>query len=325
MMLPTRSASRHSAPRPSPWVLAVLVLTTTTVLWGTSFVAAKAVLVDLPPVTLAFVRFALAAALLVPAAWVTGHRPLWGTRSALLGLSGVTLFFLFQNAGLRYASAADATLILGGGLPALTALFGAGFLAERPSRRQMVGLACSLGGVAAVALAAGAGGASASLRGNALLALAAASGAAYTVVGRRAFDGPGLVAVLAGSTCYGLLFLVPVVVVELVSVEATWPSPQGLLLLLYLGGACSALAFALWAYSLRHLTVMQVAVVSNVELPIGVAAAALLLGEGLGRGQLVGGALVFLGAWLAVEATSPKESEVAATGSSTAARPAPAA
>ncbi|MDP9469764.1 MAG: DMT family transporter, partial [Chloroflexota bacterium] len=244
-----------------------------------------------------------------------------------LGLSGVTLFFLFQNAGLRYASAADATLILGGGLPALTALFGAGFLAERPSRRQMVGLACSLGGVAAVALAAGAGGASASLRGNALLALAAASGAAYTVVGRRAFDGPGLVAVLAGSTCYGLLFLVPVVVVvELASVEATWPSPQGLLLLLlYLGGACSALAFALWAYSLRHLTVMQVAVVSNVELPIGVAAAALLLGEGLGRGQLVGGALVLLGAWLAVEATSPKESEVAATGSATAARPAPAA
>lgn len=309
-MLPTRSTLRQSAPLPSPWALAVLALTGTTALWGTSFVAAKALLVDLPPVTVAFLRFALAAALLVPAARATGHRPLRGVHSALLGLSGVTLFFLFQNVGLRHASAGDATLILGGGLPTLTILFGVGFLDERPSRRQLVGLACSLGGVAAVAFAAGAGAADANLRGSVLLVLAAASGAAYTIIGRRVFRESGLLATLSGSTCYGLLFLAPCVAVELASVEATLPGPQGLLLLLYLGGACSALAFALWAYSLRHLTVTQVAVVSNVELPIGVVAAALLLGEGLGRGQLVGGALVLLGAWLAIEATSDKAMEV---------------
>ncbi|MDP9368749.1 MAG: DMT family transporter [Chloroflexota bacterium] len=296
-------------PHLSPHALAVLALAAATALWGTSFVAAKALLVDLPPVTVAFLRFALAVAILVPVVWATGHRPLRGMHSALLGLSGVTLFFLFQNAGLRHASAADATLILGGGLPALTALFGAGFLAERPSRRQLAGLACSLGGVAAVALAGGVGEAGASLRGDGLLALAAASGAVYTVLGRKLFGGPELLAALAGSTGYRLLFLAPGVAVELATVGATWPGARGLLLLLYLGGACSALAFALWAYGLRHLTVTQVAVVSNVELPIGVAAAALLLGEGLGRGQLVGGVLVLLGAWLAVAATGVKEAE----------------
>ncbi len=306
-MVRTRVPSPRSLlPRSSP-ALAVLALTLATALWGTSFVAAKALLVDLPPVTLAFLRFALAGALLVPAAHLSGHRPLRGPRSALLGLSGVTLFFLFQNAGLRHASAADATLILGGGLPALTALFGAGFLAERPSWRQLAGLACSLGGVASVALASGAGGAGANLRGNGLLVLAAISYAAYTVLGQQLFGGPRLLAVLAGSTCYGLLFLSPGVAVELATVEATWPGLQGLLLLLYLGGACSALAFALWAYSLRHLTVTQVAVVGNIELPIGVAAAALLLGEGLGSGQLVGGGLVLLGAWLAIAVTGTKE------------------
>ncbi len=325
-MLPTCSACRRSVPRPSSRMLAVLALTATTALWGTSFVAAKALLVDLPPVTLAFLRFALAAALLVPVACATGHRPLWGVRSALLGLSGVTLFYLFQNVGLRHASAADATLILGGGLPALTALFGVGFLAERPTRSQAAGLACSLAGVAGAASASGAGGAGVSLGGNGLLALAAASGGAYTVLGRQLFGGPGLLAALAGSTYYGLLFLAPGVAVELVTVQATWPGPQGLLLLLYLGGACSALAFALWAYSLRHLTVTQVAVVGNIELPICVAAAALLLGEGFGRGQLVGGGLVLLGAWLALEARSAEEPEaVAATVSDATAAPAPAA
>ncbi len=310
-MVRTRVLSRCSLlPRSSP-VLAVLALTLATALWGTSFVAAKALLVDLPPVTLAFLRFALAAALLVPAAHLSGHRPLRGGRSALLGLSGVTLFFLFQNAGLRHASAADATLILGGGLPALTALFGAGFLAERPSRRQLAGLACSLGGVVVVALAGGSSGAGANLGGDGLLLLAAASGAAYTVLGRQLFGGPGLLAVLAGSTGYGLLFLAPGVVAELATVGGTWPGGPGLLLLLYLGGACSALAFALWAYSLRHLTVTQVAVVGNIELPIGVSAAALLLGEGLGRGELLGGGLVLLGAWLAIEMTGAKTAKEA--------------
>ncbi len=83
------------------------------------------------------------------------------------------------------------------------------------------------------------------------------------------------------------------------------------MLLLYLGGACSALAFALWAYSLRHLTVTQVAVVGNIELPIGVSAAALLLGEGLGRGELLGGGLVLLGAWLVIEMTSARTAKEA--------------
>jgi drug/metabolite transporter (DMT)-like permease len=49
-------------------IVAALALTGAAMLWGTSFVAAKVVLVDLPPVAVAFLRFAIAAAVLVPIA-----------------------------------------------------------------------------------------------------------------------------------------------------------------------------------------------------------------------------------------------------------------
>ncbi len=281
-------------------IVAALALTAAAVLWGTSFVAAKVVLVDLPPVAVAFLRFAIAAVVLVPIACRGGRRPALGVQPALLGFTGVTLFFLCQNAGLRQASAAHATLILGGGLPVLTALLAACCLGERPTRRQLSGLACSLTGVIAVA-AAGGGAADSSLWGDGLLVLAATSGAAYAVLGRRAFAGPGPLGILAGSTLWGALFLVPPAVTEAVVSGMTWPSRDGLLLLFYLGLGCSALAFALWAYGLRHLTAAQNAVIGALELPVGLAAAAMLLGEVLGPPHLAGAALLLTGALLAVD------------------------
>jgi uncharacterized membrane protein len=152
-------------PRAPVSILAALALIAAAILWGTSFVAAKVVLADLPPVAVAFLRFAIAAVVLVPIACRGGRRPALGVQPALLGLTGVTLFFLCQNAGLRQASAAHATLILGGGLPVLTALLAACCLDERPTRRQLIGLACSLMGVIAVAGADG-GAAGSSLWGD---------------------------------------------------------------------------------------------------------------------------------------------------------------
>ena len=128
--------------------------------------------------------------------------------------------------------------------------------------------------------------------------LAAASGAAYAVLGRRAFAGSNPFAVLAGSTVWGALLLMPPPAAEAGLTGLTWPSPTVLLLLLYLGLGCSALA-GLWDYGLRHLTAVQNAVVGALELPVGLGAVALLLGEILS--QLAGGALLLIGAVVAVD------------------------
>src|SRR5688572_7742717 len=253
----TALATRLATPWivPSPRTLALLAVLAATALWGTSFIASKSVLAGLPPITVAFVRFAVALLVLLVLLARTGRRPVWGGNSALLGLTGVALLFVCQNVGLRFTGAGDAALVMGGGFPVVAALLARALLGERPHRRAIAGLAVSVAGVAGVVLAAGAalGG---SLVGQLLLLASAASAAVYTVVGRRAFA-HDLPAVLAGSTAYGLLFLAPAAAGEVVLVGLAATSGRDLLLLLYLGAGCSGLAYLLWGYGLRHLSTTE--------------------------------------------------------------------
>ena len=291
--------------QPTERTLATLALLATTALWGTSFVAGKAVLATVPPLTLAFLRFAVGFALLVSLARWFGVRPTWGREAAVMGATGVAFLFVFHNLGLRHTTAANGTLVMNGGYPVLAGVLGAVVLGERWRGRLLVGTVASAVGVAATVLVGGDAasivGGDASMLGDGLILASAASAAVYAVAGRRAFaaGGPGLLAVLAGSTGYGLLLLLPGVVGEVVVSGPPRLSGQDLLLVLYLGAGCSALAYALWGFALRHLATGQTAVVGNLELVIGVGAAALLLGEPLTSGQVLGGTLILGGAWLA--------------------------
>jgi inner membrane transporter RhtA len=84
------------------------------------------------------------------------------------------------------------------------------------------------------------------------------------------------------------------------------------LLLLYLGAGCSALAYALSAFGARHLEAGRRSVILNVEVPIGVAAGAILLQEPLAAGQVVGGLLIVAGAVLAMARARPVRRAAAA-------------
>lgn len=123
--------------------------------------------------------------------------------------------------------------------------------------------------------------------------------AIYAVLGRRAFgQGSGL-ALVAGSTRYGLLCLLPFTVLELTAKDFGSVTVQDGLLLLYLGAGCSALAFLLCGYGLRHLEASHSAVYGNIKPLAGVALAVGLLGEPLTINQIGGGMLVLLGVGVA--------------------------
>ena len=284
--------------RPSPRTLAVLAVVGANALWGTSFVASQLALDRVPPLTLACLRVAIALAILWPLSHRAGDRPAFGRAPALLGLTGVALFSLLGNVGLRHADATDAAL-LHGAVPVLTALLAVPVLGERLGARRLTGALASLGGVAVIVSLGPGPGLGAAALGNALLLGSALSVAAYLVLGRRCFASSALLPLLTGSTAFGLLVLLPAAAVELAVVGAEPPTPRDLLLLLYLGAGCSALAFVFRAHGLRHLEAGQVAAYGNLKLPVGVTLAAVLLGESLSVGQLGGGALVLAGVWLA--------------------------
>jgi drug/metabolite transporter (DMT)-like permease len=285
----------------------VLALVGANAIWGASAVASKAVLVHVPPMTLACLRVAIALAVLLPLLARTGSRPTRGGPTALLGLTGVALFCLCQNVGLGYASAAT-TALINGGIPVLTALLAAVLFGERLGGRRLAGLLVSVGGVAAIVLLGPSATLSASAIGTLFPVASAVSFAAYAVLGRRIFDAGNALAIVAGSTRYGLLFLLPGAGLELATVGLGPLTLRDVLLLLYLGVGCSALAFVLCGYGLAHLEVGQGAVFGNLKPLVGVALAIALLGESLTAGHLGGGTLVLLGVVLASGRTGPVQS-----------------
>ena len=288
-------------PHLSARTLAILALVGANLIWGSTFVALKPVLDRVPPLTVASLRFAIALAILLPLVYLVGDRPARGRGPLLMGLTGVFLLYLCQNVGLQYSTAANGALIHGG-IPVLTALLAAACLGERLGARGLVGVLASLVGVGIIVLPGTDLGLSA--LGNGLLLLSALSIAAYLVIGRRACPAGGSLAVVTGAACYGFLMLLPPTAVELAVGGMDRPTGADLLRLLYLGGGASALAFLLWAYGLHHFEAGRAATFANLNPLVGVALAALLLGEPVTRFQLGGGALVLAGVWLAAHQPS---------------------
>jgi drug/metabolite transporter (DMT)-like permease len=283
---------------PSSRALAVLALVLANAIWGGSAAATKTVLVHLPPLTTACVRVAIALAVLRLLLALRRDRPATGRAPAFLGLTGVAVFCASQNLGLRSASATT-TALINGAIPVLTAILATVLLGERLSGWRLTGLLVSLSGIAILVLHGSVESLGVATLGNVLPLVSAASFAIYAVLGRQVFAGGNALAIVAGSTRYGLLFLVPCTFIELTRGDLGQVTGRDLALLLFLGAGCSAMAFVLAGYGLAHLDASQGAVLGNLKPLVGVGLAVFLLGEPLTGRQFGGGMLVLLGVGIA--------------------------
>ena len=130
------------------------LLTLTSLFWAGNFVIARAVHADIPPVALAFWRWAIALAILLP--FVYSH--IWRQRAlllrhwrriVLLSLLGVAGFNTFIYIGVQYTSATNA-LLLNSFIPVLTIIIAWLFQGQRLSLIQLLGVSLSVVGVAAI-------------------------------------------------------------------------------------------------------------------------------------------------------------------------------
>ena len=283
--------------RRSERAMAILALVAANAIWGSTLVATKPLLGSVSPLSLAAIRFAIAVAVLWPLVLRAGRRPALGRLPALMGFLGVFLVFVCQNAGLALTSATNAALIHGG-VPVLTLVLAAAALGERLGASSLAGIGLSLAGVAAVVLHGRGGELGIAAVGDALVFASVLAMAAYLVVGRRVYAAHDPLAVVAGVTFYGLLFLLPAGAVELALGGAVRPAAGDLVGLFYLGAGASGLAFVLWAFGLRHLAAGQAAPFANLNPLVGMALAVVALGEPLSPVHLVGSVLILGGVWL---------------------------
>lgn len=201
----------------------VPLLTLAVLFWSLNFVLGRAVREDIPPVGLAFWRWAGASVLLLPFAWGQVRRD-WPQirrswfRLLVISFLGVTVFNTLIYLGLQTTVALNAFL-LQSSMPVL--IVGLSFLAfrERVDVRQALGLVISLGGAAWV-IAGGDLGALMSLEltvGDVLVFVAVVCYAGYSVLLRvRPRIGP--LAFLFATFAPGAAMLLPFYLWESVAV-----------------------------------------------------------------------------------------------------------
>ncbi|HEX2172708.1 MAG TPA: DMT family transporter [Dehalococcoidia bacterium] len=277
----------------------ILPLLAAVAIWGGTYVVTKGLLDSVGPFSILVFRFGLAFLALLPFAYAQGYRPRLSLnrRFVLFGLTGMALHLGLENVALQLTTAGSAALIVAA-VPAVTTAFAVPLLGERPSPRQLAGIAASIAGVVLIS---GAGWGEADWRqllGNALVLSAVVSWAIFTIQGKRLANGYSALVATTAATGAAFLLLLPIAAVEVWATGAPAFNLPSALAVVYLGIGASAAAFLLWNKALHHLDASVAAPYINLIPVIGFALA-LLAGEKPTAGQMVGGAVVGLGVALA--------------------------
>ena len=284
---------------------AMAMLATASFFLGGAMVTAKIAVADVPPMTVAASRFALATLLLlalrrlVPALGGGITRPAMGDVPILLGL-GLTAaagYNILLLTGVQLAPASDAAMIGPAVGPIVSTTLAAIFLNDRPQRIAIIGLGIGLAGVLLVVSPEGALDGR-RLVGDLIFVAAGALWGSYLVVSRvaaRRF--PPIDIALYGSAV-ATVILVPLALAEGGPAHLARAGLASLLAIGHLAALATVTAFVLLNEGLRRLGVSRSASLTLMIPVFGVVQAMLILGEPLGSSALAGAALVLAGLWL---------------------------
>ncbi|MFQ5948206.1 MAG: DMT family transporter [Acidimicrobiia bacterium] len=280
----------------SAWV-ALLV---TSFGFGTGGVAARAALGNgVEPYTIAALRAAIAAVALFAYLFATRGslpqgRAVWRL-GTVLAITNLTMPFAFFTLALQHASAGLVGLLVAT-LPVGTAIWAHLLLPNEPLHlRKLGGLLLALAGVAVLLLSGDSGlpeGGDPLLA--AALALAGISSIAFGVVHAKKAAGNHRVLDLAGPQfAIGALLLTSMMLV--IDGSPTGISLWGWSLIGYMAMGSTFLPFTLFYWMLQRTSATQASLVGYVVPLVAVLGGVILLGERIGPGIAVGGALILVG------------------------------
>jgi drug/metabolite transporter (DMT)-like permease len=274
------------------------------VVWGGSFIATKVALADASPATVVWLRFAMGVVVLGVAAaarrqlaWVSVRElPLF----ALLGLIGITFHQWLQSNALVTSRASTSGWIVAS-TPVFMAVLGRLVLGERLSWPRIAGIALAAIGVLLVVskddpamLLAGKFGAP----GDALILLSAPNWAVFSVLSRGALRRHPATRMMFYVMTIGWVFSSAILFAGPGLSEIGGITSRGWGALVFLGIACSGLAYIAWYDALKHMPASQVGALLYLEPLVAMTVAAVVLSEPILLSMVVGGAVILLGVWL---------------------------
>jgi O-acetylserine/cysteine efflux transporter len=268
---------------------AVAALTAAGLLWGTTVPLSKLALGWLPPGWLTFVRFGLAAAVLLT---VARRRLRTACTLPVLasGAAGYGGSVVIQNAGITRTSVSHAALLVGAA-PVLVAVIAALWHHTVARPVAWAGFAVSLAGVGLVA---GGRGGGATPAGDGLVLASLLLSATFTVGQVRMLRGRDPIAVTAVQFLGAALAVLPLsVATEGMPAAPGGPGTVLAAVGLVVGG--TLLPFTLFAYAQSRVSAEVAGAFLNLEPLVGAVAGVAVFGDPAGLRQLSGGAAILVG------------------------------
>lgn len=278
---------------------------------GAAIVASRFAVAEVPPLTLAMLRYAIGFCCLLPFAWRgmrdfpgrPGAAPVKASRArdllamAALGIGQFGVLIALLNFGLQHIAAAQAALIFSL-FPLLTLLLAAALGRERITWQLLLGVVLTIAGVA-LTLAPKLGGPRAGhWWGELAVAAAAATGALCSVLYRPYLRRYPTVPVSAFAMLASVLFL------AVLATGEHWPgrlasfSTSAWAAIAFIG-VSSGIGYFWWLYALKHESPTRVTVFLGLNPVTAALLGWALLGETLPPAAFGALALTVAGLWLA--------------------------
>lgn len=272
----------------------------TIVIWGTTFISTKVLLVNFTPLEILLIRFVLG----YVALWLLHpHKLQLIDRSQewvfmLAGLCGICLYYLLENVALTYTSASNVGVIISIA-PFFTAILTKLMIKHTSLQRTFyLGFLISIIGIILISFQESA--IELNPFGDFLACVAAFLWACYAILSKKIGDyGYAIIPTTRRMFFYGILFMLPMCFTMNLSFDLTnCMTPTALGNLLFLGLGASALCFVTWNYAVKTLGSIRTSVYVYLVPVITVGTSMLVLQETITVQSAIGIVLTLIGLFL---------------------------
>ncbi len=280
---------------------AILALIIANIIWGGASPIFKYALQNIPPFTLAFIRFSGASIILFPFVWkefIKLHNEKENLKNIVLfSIFGVTINITFFFLALEYTKSINAPIIGSSG-PIMTLIFSVIFLKEHPKINKIIGLIIAFLGILIIIIQPlFENGLDLSVLGNLFLVLATFGAVGQTLIGKNLMQKYPPFPLTFLSFVIGALTFIPMMIPELIDIK---PLDSKALVGIVYGVLFSSLAaYSLYAWGLSKIQASEAGLFAYIDPIVAIIIAYPLLGEKPTPLYIIGAILVFSGIFVA--------------------------
>ena len=267
-------------------------------IWATTFISTKVLLINFSPIEILFFRFVIGyivLLLLYPKKLHVKNKK-QELYFALAGLSGICVYYLFENIALTYTQASNVGVIISAA-PFFTAILSS-FTIEKDSKlniRFFIGFVMAMSGIFLISFS----GDNVQIHpvGDLLAILAAFSWACYSVLTKKISEfGYPSIQITRRVFAYGLVFMIPTMIPFHFKLNLDrFADKVNLFNILFLGIGASALCFVTWNYAVKVIGAVKTSLYIYLVPVITVIVSALILKEVISAKTVIGMALTMAG------------------------------